>query len=74
MLDNNKFYRYYQLQPAVEAQHIQKVGRPTKHTLQTLKSANTVKRKLKHEDIYLSNIIKTQRPRQKTDRLDRFSC
>ena len=50
-LDDGKFYRYYQLQPAQETENIKKVGRPAKHTLQTLRKTNTVKRRLKHEDV-----------------------
>ena len=68
-LDDGKWYRYYQLQPAENTDKVNKVGRPTKHTLQTLRKANTVKRKLKQEDIDLRNIVNTKRLRQKTDRL-----
>ena len=68
-LSNGKWYRYYQLLLVPEeTEDVKKVGRPTKHTAQTLRKENTVKRKLKHEDINLSNVIKTKRLRQKTDR------
>ena len=67
-LSDGKFYRYYQLQPAQEAEEIKKVGRPTKHTTQTLRKENTVRRRLKQEDIDLGNIITTKRTRQNTDR------
>ena len=67
-LSDGKVYRYYQLQLAKEAQDIKKIGRPAKQTFQTLKKANTVKRRLRKEDVSLKNIVKTKRTRQKTDR------
>ncbi len=68
LLSNNKWYRYYQLLLANESQEIKKIGRPAKQTFQSLKRANTIKRRLKHEDVNLKNIVNTTRRRQKTDR------
>ena len=67
-LNDGKWCRYYQLQLVKDAEEIKKVGRPTKHTLQTLRKTNTVKRRLKHEDVSLKNIVNTTRTRQKTDK------
>lgn len=67
-LSDGKWYRYYQLQPVKEVQETKKIGRPTKHTMQTLRKENTVKRKLRQEDIDVHNIIDKPRVRQKTDR------
>ena len=67
-LSDGNWYRYYQLQLVEESQDIKKVGRPAKQTFETLKKANTVKRRLRHEDVSLKNIVKTTRTRQPTDR------
>ena len=67
-LSDGKWYRYYQLQPVEEAQDIKKIGRPAKHTFQTLQKAITVKRRLRKEDVNLKNVAKEPRLRQKTDR------
>ena len=67
-LNDGKWCRYYQLQLVKDAEEIKKVGRPTKHTLQTLRKINTVKRRLKHEDVSLKHIVNTTRTRQKTDK------
>ena len=67
-LDNGKWYRYYQLQKVEETENIKKMGRPTKHTMETLKKTNTIKRRLNKEDVSLKNIIKEKRTRQPTDR------
>ena len=67
-LNDGKWCRYYQLQLVKDAEEIKKVGRPTKHTLQTLRKTNTVKRRLKHEDVSLKHIVNTTRTRQKTDK------
>ena len=71
-LDNGKWYRYYQLQKVEETENIKKVGRPTKHTMETLKKINTVNRRLRHEDVSLKNIIKAKRNRQPTDRFSSY--
>ena len=67
-LSDGKWYRYYQLQLVKETQDVKKVGRPTKHTTQSLKHTNTINRKLRTEDVSLKNIVKAKRTRQKTDR------
>lgn len=67
-LSDGNWYRYYQLQLVKDTQSIKKVGRPTKHTFQTLKKARSISRKLRKEDVNVKNIVKTTRTRQKTDR------
>ena len=54
--------------PTQQAQDIKKIGRPAKHTFQTLQKAITVKRRLRKEDVNLKNVAKKPRLRQKTDR------
>ena len=68
LLSDGKLYRYYQLQKVGETDITKKVGRPAKQTFQTLKKANTIKRRLRAEDINLKNIVKTKRIRNKTDK------
>lgn len=67
-LSNGKWYRYWQLQKIRETESIKKVGRPTKHSTQSLKQSNTINRRLRHEDVNIKNIVKEKRTRQKTDR------
>ena len=67
-LDNGKWYRYYQLQKVEGTENIPKVGRPTKHTMETLKKTNTIKRRLNKEDVSLKILLKRrERGNQQTD-------
>lgn len=67
-LSDGKWYRYWQLQKINESEAVKKIGRPTKHTTQSLKRTNTIKRRLRKEDVDVKNIVKTKRTRQTTDR------
>ena len=65
-LDNNKTYKYYELQLIKESQNLNlERAEPTR---EELRKQNTVKRRLRKEDINLKNIVNTKRTRQKTDK------
>ena len=67
-LSNGKWFRYWRLQNVQQTEALKKAGRPTKHTMQSIKKTNTVNRKLRKEDVNVKNIVKEKRTRQKTDR------
>ena len=65
-LDNSRTYKYYELQKISD---VQLNNKPQKEpTREDLRKQNTIKRKLKHEDINLSNIAITERTRKPIDR------
>ena len=72
-LSNGKTYKYYQLQFIKDVFDAGISSRTRVHqqipTREALRKQITVKRKLKHENVDLSNIVQGKRLRIKTDRL-----
>ena len=69
-LDNDKTYKYYELQKVDNVQKLEKllIG----PTIETIRKQNSIKRKQKKESIDLGNIINENRKRNRlaTDRLN----
>ena len=66
VLDNDKTYKYYELQRVGD---VQKLENPTTEpTREQMKKDITVKRKQKKEGIEKSNIVVEKRPRKQTDK------
>ena len=68
LLDNNKWYKYYQLQPieSVERSHIVKTRTKSKEpTFEDIKRDNRIKRHLRQEGIETKNIIEDGRKRNR---------
>ena len=66
-LDNGSTYKYYELQKIKNNEDLNKISKlPTR---EDLRKKNTIKRKLKRENIDLTNILTQKRERKKVDKL-----